>query len=205
MSALVLHEYPASGNCYKIRLTAAYLGLPVERRSYDILKGETRTPEFLRDVNPNGRIPVLQDGDRLLPESNAACYYLAEGSALVPDDRIDRAHLLQWMFWEQSAHEPNIATLRFWLRFVGLDALSEAQRMQIPGKRIAGLTALGLMDRHLDRHDWFVGGRFTIADIALFAYTHLSDEAGFDLAGYPAVVGWMERIMRMPAHIGPDD
>ena len=204
MSALVLHEYPASGNCYKIRLTAAYLGLALETRTYDILNGETRTPEFLRDVNPNGRIPVLQDGDRLLPESNAACFYLADGTELIPDDRFDRADMLHWMFWEQYNHEPNIATLRFWLRFVGLDALSAPQRMQITGKREAGLAALDLMDRHLANRKWLVADRLTVADICLFAYTHVADEADFDLEAYPAIVGWMERIMTMPGYVGMD-
>ena len=204
MSALVLHEYPASGNCYKIRLVAAYLGLPLERRSYDILKGETRTPEFLRDVNPNGRIPVLQDGERLLPESNAACFYLADGTDLIPDDRFNRADMLRWMFWEQYNHEPNIATLRFWLRFVGLDALTAAQRMQIAGKREAGLAALDLMDRYLADRKWLAAGRLTVADICLVAYTHVADEADFDLEAYPAIVGWMERIMTMPGFVGMD-
>ena len=132
MSAqLILHEYSASGNCYKIRLTAALLGLAIERREYDILKGETRTPEFLAHVNANGRIPVLQVGNRFLPESNAACFYLADGTRLVPDDRFDRADMLRWMFFEQYNHEPNIATLRFWLAYVGKANLSEAQLGQI--------------------------------------------------------------------------
>ena len=204
MSALVLHEYPASGNCYKIRLVAAYLGLPLERRSYDIMRDATRTPEFLRDVNPNGRIPVLQDGERLLPESNAACFYLADGTDLIPDDRFNRADMLRWMFWEQYNHEPNIATLRFWLRFVGLDALTAAQRMQIAGKREAGLAALDLMDRYLADRKWLAAGRLTVADICLFAYTHVADEADFDLEAYPAIVGWMERIMTMPGFVAMD-
>ena len=205
MSALILHEDPASGNCYKIRLTAAHLGLPLERRSYDIMKGETRTPEFLRDVNANGRIPVLQDGDRFLPESNAACFYLADGSALVPDDRFDRADMLRWMFWEQYNHEPNIATLRFWLRHVGLEALTAAQRMQITGKRETGLAALALMDDRLDNHPFLAADRFTVADICLFAYTHVADEADFDLEAFPAVIAWMERIMTMPGYVSMDE
>jgi glutathione S-transferase len=204
MSGLVLHEYPASGNCYKIRLVAAHLGLNLKRKSYDIAKGETRTPEFLRDVSANGRIPVLQDGDKLLPESNAACFYLAEGSALVPDDRFDRADMLRWMFWEQYNHEPNIATLRFWKQFVGLDALTEAQRMQIKAKREGGLAALNLMDDHLEKHEFLAAGHFTIADICLFAYTHVADEADFDLEAYPAIIAWMERIMLMPNHVALD-
>ncbi len=205
MSGLVLHEYPASGNCYKIRLVAAHLGLPLERRSYDIMKGETHTPEFLREVNPNGRIPVLQDGARLLAESNAACFYLADGSDLVPDDRFQRADMLHWMFWEQYNHEPNIATLRFWMRNVGLDALTEVQRMQIKNKREAGNAALNLMDDHLEKHRFLAADRFTIADICLFAYTHVADEADFDLKDYPAILAWMERIMTMPGHVRLED
>ena len=205
MSALILHEDPASGNCYKIRLTAAHLGLPLERRSYDIMRGETRTPEFLRNVNANGRVPVLQIGDRMLPESNAACFYLADGSYLVPDDRFDRADMLRWMFWEQYNHEPNIATLRFWLRYVGIEALTEAQRMQIATKREAGLAALALMDDRLEDHPFLVADRFTVADICLFAYTHVADEADFDLEAFPALVGWMERIMTMPGYVSLDE
>lgn len=205
MSAPILHEDPASGNCYKIRLTAAHLGLPLDRRTYDIMRQETRTPEFLRKVNPNGRIPVLQVGDRFLPESNAICLYLADGSELIPDDRFDRADMLHWMFWEQYNHEPNIATLRFWLRHVGLEALTAAQRMQITVKREAGMAALALMDDRLDDHPFLVADRLTVADICLFAYTHVADEADFDLEAYPAVVAWMERIMTMPGFVGMDE
>ena len=201
MSGLVLHEYPASGNCYKIRLVASHLGLPLTRKTYDIMKGETRTPEFLRDVNANGRIPVLQDGDRFLTESNAICFYLASGSDLIPDGTFDQSDMLRWMFWEQYSHEPNIATLRFWIRDVGLDSLTDAQRMQIAGKREAGLAALKLMDDHLDSRRWFAGDRFSLADICLFAYTHVADEANFDLEAYPDIVRWMERIMTMPGHV----
>src|SRR5688572_28724090 len=143
---LILHEHAQSGNCYKVRLTAALLGLPLERREYDIIAGETRTPEFLAAVNANGRIPVLQVGDRFIPESNAACFYLADGSALIPDDRFDRADMLRWMFFEQYNHEPNVATMRFWMAFVGADRLTDGQRAQIPAKRAAGEAALALMD-----------------------------------------------------------
>jgi len=205
MSGLILHEDPRSGNCYKIRLTAAHLKVPLERRSYDILKGETRTPEFLRDVNANGRIPVLQDGDRFLTESNAICFYLANGSKLIPDGHFDQADMLRWMFWEQYNHEPNIATLRFWIRMVGLDALADAQRMQISPKREAGLAALDLMDKHLAERKFFVADQFSLADICLFAYTHVADEANFDLEAYPEIVRWMERIMTMDAHVGLED
>jgi len=198
---LVLHEYSASGNCYKVRLTAALAGVTLERREYDIMKGETRTPEFLANVSSNGRIPVLQVGDRFIPESNAACFYVGEDSELVPADRTDRADMLHWMFWEQYHHEPNIATLRFWMRWVGLDRLTDNQRSQIPIKRKLGTEALQMMDAHLATRDWFVGNTMTLADICLFAYTHVADEADFDLALYPNVIEWMERIMTRPGHV----
>jgi len=205
LEALVLHEDPISANCYKIRLTAALLGLPLERRAYDIRKGETRTPEFLAAVNANGRIPVLQIGagksGRFLPESNAACWYLADGSALIPTDRFDRADMLRWMFFEQYSHEPNVATLRFWLAFVGEENLSEAQRAQIPAKRTAGESALRLMDEHLAQREWMVGDGVTLADIALFAYTHVCDAGGFKLADYPHVQAWLARIAALPGFV----
>jgi glutathione S-transferase len=199
---LILHEYSPSGNCYKIRLTAALLGIAIERREYDIAKGETRTPQFLAEVNANGRIPVLQVGDRFIPESNAACFYLADGSALVPDDRFDRADMLRWMFFEQYYHEPNVATLRFWLAFLGEEKLSDLQRSLVPGKREAGDSALRLMDEHLAGRDYFVGGRLSLADIALYAYTHVAGEGGFDLARYPAVGRWLERVAAEPGYVG---
>jgi len=201
---LVLHEYSASGNCYKVRLAAAHAGVPLERREYDIMKGETRTPEFLANVSANGRIPVLQAGDRFIPESNAACFYIGEGSSLVPGDKADRADMLHWMFWEQYHHEPNIATLRFWMRWVGVDRLTDQQRSQMPIKRKLGNEALQLMDRHLAGREWFVGDAMSLADICLFAYTHVADEADFDLALYPNVIEWLERIMTQPGHVPMD-
>jgi glutathione S-transferase len=201
MGPLTLHEYAESGNCYKVRLTASLLGLPLERREYDILKGETRTPDFLSRVNANGRIPVLQVGDRFIPESNAACFYLAEGSRLVPEERFDRADMLRWMFFEQYNHEPNVATLRFWIAFVGEERLSEAQRGQMAGKRAAGEAALALMDEHLAVQPFFVGGRLSLADIALYAYTHVAGAGGFDLSRYPAVSAWLARVAAEPAYL----
>jgi glutathione S-transferase len=201
----ILHEYTPSGNCYKIRLTAALLGVPIERREYDILRGETRTAGFLARVNANGRIPVLQIGDLFLPESNAACFYLAEGSPLVPADRFDRADMLRWMFWEQYNHEPNVATLRFWLAFVGKDGLSDLQKAQLPAKQAAGEAALKLMDGHLAAHDWFVGSSPTLADIALYAYTHVAEEGGgFRLADYPQVEAWLARVAALRDHVPID-
>ena len=204
MERLVLHEYSASGNCYKVRLTAALLGLRIERREYDIMKGETRTPDFLAGISANGRIPVLQIGDRFIPESNAACFYLAEGSALVPEDRFDRADMLRWMFFEQYNHEPNVATMRFWIAFVGEGRLTDAQRAQIPAKRSAGEAALKLMDAHLDARRFLVGERLSLADIALYAYTHVAEEGGFRLGDYPAVQAWLARIAATPGYVPMD-
>jgi glutathione S-transferase len=198
---LILHEYSQSGNCYKIRLTAALLGIAIERREYDIQKGETRTPQFLADVNPNGRIPVLQIGERFIPESNAACFFLADGTALVPEDRFDRADMLRWMFFEQYNHEPNVATLRFWLAFVGEERLSDLQRTLLPGKREAGEAALKLMDEHLAGRSFFVGDCLSLADIALYAYSHVADEGGFALSRYPEVGRWLERVAAEPGYL----
>ena len=201
MEKLILHEDARSGNCYKIRLTAALLGLPLERRNYDIMRGETRTPQFLAAVNANGRIPVLQAGTRFLPESNAACWYLAEGSALIPADRWDQADMLRWMFWEQYNHEPNIATLRFWLFFVGEANLTAIQRAQLPAKRAAGEDALEIIDDHLAERAWFVGDGPTLADVSLYAYTHVCEAGGFCLDGHPHVAAWLRRVAALPGFV----
>ena len=201
---LILHEYAPSGNCYKIRLTAALTGTAIERRGYDIMAGETRTPAFLANVNANGRIPVLQDGDRFLPESNAACFYLADGSALIPADPFDRADMLRWMFWEQYNHEPNIATVRFWMGWVGETNLDDLQRALLPGKRAAGLAALRLMDEHLGGREWFVGDAPSLADICLYAYTHVAEEGGFALSPFPAVQAWIARVAAIRGYIPID-
>jgi glutathione S-transferase len=206
--ALTLHEDPRSGNCYKIRLTAALLGLPLATRSYDIMRGETRTPEFLATVNANGRIPVLQIGEgaeaRFLPESNAACWYLAHDSALIPADRFAQADMLRWMFFEQYNHEPNVATLRFWLRFVGEANLSEQQRGQMMAKRMAGSAALELMDKHLAANAFFCGDAVTLADIALYPYTHVAEEGGFGLGDYPHIIAWIARVEALPGFVPMD-
>ena len=198
---LVLHEFAASGNCYKVRLTAALIGVHLERREYDITKGETRTPEFLKTVNANGRIPVLQVDHRCISESNAACYYIADGSILIPTERFDHADMLRWMFWEQYNHEPNIATLRFWMREVGVDSLTEVQRLQMPLKRQAGEAALKLMEEHLKGREWFTGTTMSLADICLFAYTHVASEADFQLPRYPHVAQWIERVKGQPRYL----
>ena len=201
MDKLTLHEDPRSGNCYKIALTAALLGLPLERKRYDIIQGETRTAEFLAKVNANGRIPVLQVGDKFLPESNAACYFLGEGSRLVPEDPFKRADMLRWMFFEQYHIEPNLGTLRFWLYYVGQANLSELQRMQLPAKRMEGQAALELMDRHLASRDWFVGDAASLADISLYAYTHVGEAGGFALGDHAHVCAWLDRVGELPGYV----
>lgn len=198
---LILHEDPRSGNCYKIKLTAALLRQPLHARQYDILKGETRTPDFIDKVNPHGRIPVLQVGDRFLPESNAACCYLADGSELIPQDRFAKAEMFRWMFFEQYSHEPNIATLRFWLAFVGEDKLTPEQQSQIMAKRLAGADALQLMDDHLAHQDWFVGGAASLADIVLYPYSHVAEAGGFRLQEYRNICAWITRVERLPGFI----
>ncbi len=198
---LILHEDPVSGNCYKIRLTAALLGTPLERKGYDIIKGETRTPDFLATVNPDGRIPVLQIGERFLPESNAACIWLAEGSPLIPDDHFARANMFRWMFWEQYSHEPAIAVLRFWTAFRGLDTLSPIEHELLPVKRASGVAALRLMERQLAQTPFLAGEAASLADICLYPYTHVAGEGGFDLAAYPAIRSWFKRIEALPGFV----
>lgn len=195
---LKLLDDPISGNGYKVRLLLAFLDTPYEYKAVDILKSETRTPAFLA-VNPNGRIPVLiLDDGTALPESNAILNYLAAGTPWLPADRLHHAQVLQWMFWEQYSHEPNIATLRFWHHLPELD---DAQKAMIPGKRANGTAALKLMDGHLSEHDWFVAGVPTIADIALFAYTHVAGDGGFELADYPSVRKWIARVEGLPGFV----
>jgi glutathione S-transferase len=201
--SLILHEFAASGNCYKIRLLLAHLGQPYARREYDILKGETRTPAFLANINSNGRIPVLQDGDAFLPESNAILWYLAEGTGFLPADKMGRAQVLQWLFFEQYNHEPNIATLRYWLTYGGgMEKLSDWQKASVPVKQAGGEAALAVMEDHLRHHDWFVGSHYSIADIALYAYTHVAEDGGaFSLSNYPAINRWLARVAEQKGHV----
>lgn len=195
---LRLYDNHLSGNGYKPRLLLAHLGRACERIEVDILKGETRTPEFLAK-NPDGRIPVLEIEDgTCIAESNAILFYLAEGSRFLPSDRLARALALQWMFFEQYSHEPFIAVARHWIQHI---EMTEAQRAQLPDRQAGGRAALAVMERHLGRADWFGGDAMNIADIALYAYTHVADEGGFDLAGYPAVGAWLGRVAAEPGHI----
>ncbi len=193
-----LYDFLPSGNGYKIRLLLHQLAIPYELVQVDITRGETRTPEFLAK-NPNGRIPLieLEDG-RLLAESGAILFYFAEGTRFLPADRWERAQVLQWMFFEQYSHEPYVAVARAWLHLFGMD---EERKRQLPQKQKLGYDALGVMERHLREREYFVGGGPSIADIALYAYTHVADEGGFELARFPAVLRWLERIRSLPGHV----
>jgi glutathione S-transferase len=196
----ILHQMQVSGNCYKVRLAARQCSIAISLKDYGLLDGSTRTAAYLAK-NPNGRVPLLEFEDgRLLAESGAILWYLAENTPLAPADRWGRAEALQWMFFEQYSHEPYIAVARFWLAFAPRDLLEEKRHL-VPEWHAKGNVALGVMETHLARHDWFAGGRYSIADIALYGYTHCAAEGGFDLAGYPAVNAWLQRVSGEPAHI----
>jgi glutathione S-transferase len=178
----------ASGNCHKVRMALDILGEPYEWREIDVVKGETRTPQFLA-MNPNGKVPLLViDDGTCLPESNAILWYLGEGTPLVPADRLDRARALQWMFFEQYSHEPAIAVARFIRCF-----LKKTDDARLPELKRKGDAALAVMERHLSSHDYFAGEQLSVADLALFAYTHKAADGGFDLGRYPAVDRWLAR------------
>lgn len=187
-----------SGNCYKLKLVACQLDIPYDWREIDILAGATRTREFLA-LNPNGKVPimVLPDG-RVVTESNAILSYLAEGSVLAGQDRFERATILSWLCFEQYSHEPYIATSRFILRYLGNPV---ERRAELGAKRAGGEKALAVMNRHLADHDFFANDRYSIADIALYAYTHVADEGGFDVAPYEHVVTWLERVAEQPGYV----
>ena len=192
---LTLYDFMGSGNGYKVRLLLAQLGIPYELVECDILKGETRTPEFLAK-NPNGRIPTLQLEDgTCLAESGAILWYLAEGTKFVPEYRLERAQTLQWMFFEQNIHEPNVAGARFLTMYL---QLPDPRRADLDRIRKLGYDALGVMESHLAHHRYFVGERYSIADIALYAYTHVAPEGGFDLARFPSIRHWIDRVKTQP-------
>jgi glutathione S-transferase len=193
-----LYDFLPSGNSYKVRLLMTQMGMPFERINVNILQGETRTVEFL-SKNPNGKIPVLEvDNGEYLAESNAILVYLSEGTEFLPYDRFLRAQVLQWLFFEQYSHEPFIATSRFWISILGK---AEEYQTEIEKKREPGYAALKVMENHLSNHQFFVGERYTIADIALFAYTHVADEGGFDLSNFPCIQAWIERVKSQPRYI----
>lgn len=193
-----LYDFHDSANGYKVSLLLAILGIDYEYVEKDITRGETRTPEFLK-INPNGRIPVLElDDGTCLAESDAILYYLADGTPWWPDDRLERARVLQWMFFEQYTHEPAVAVARYILRHTPPD---HPRRVELPAKQEAGRQAIGVMEGHLKDRNWFVGERPTIADIALFAYTHVADQGGVALDPFPAVNAWLDRVRAVPGFV----
>ncbi len=195
-----LYDSMISGNGYKVRLLMTQLGLDFEYLDLDLFKGETRTADFLA-LNPNGRIPTLQLPDgHCLAESDAILFYLAQGTPYWPSDRVEQAETLQWMFFEQYSHEPYIAVLRAWIA-EGLGGQTPEEQAEIPRRRAKGYQALDVMEGHLKDRSFFVGERYGLADIALYAYTHVADAGGFDLSGYPAVSAWLARVSAQPRHI----
>lgn len=188
-----------SGNCYKLQLLCAQLGVEYVWHEVDIMAAETRTPEYLA-MNPNGKVPLIAlDNGRYLSESNAILAYLADGSGLGGDDRFARANILQWMFFEQYSHEPYIATARFVVQYLGNPPERQEDLTQ---KREAGYKALDIMEQHLFLHDFFANDAYSIADIALFAYTHVAHEGGFDLSGCPKIGEWLDRVRDVPGFTG---
>lgn len=196
---MLLYDNPASGNCYKVRLLLARLGLDYERRELDVVDRSNRK-DVLGDLNPGLRVPtlVLDDG-RPLGESGAILWYLADGGELVPSDPYERAQVLQWMFFEQYSHEPYVAVARFWLtKGIEVDPETLAERQRV------GYLAFDAMEGHLAGRSYLVGERYSIADIALYAYTHVADEGGFDLASFPAIRAWLDRVAAQPGHVTID-
>lgn len=195
---LTLYDSAISGNAYKVRLLLHQLGFAVKRIEMNVDDGSTRTPDFLK-VNRNGKVPaiVLADGTAL-SESDAILYYFADGTPFWPDSKLDRARALQWMFFEQYNHEPSIAVVRHWVAHLGRTPANEPQ---LPAKIAAGYRALDVMEDHLGHHDFFVGKNYSVADIALYAYTHVADEGGFDLGRYPGITSWLARVASQPRHI----
>jgi glutathione S-transferase len=193
-----LFDYLDSGNGYKVRLLLAQLGIDYRWTELDIDAGATRTPEFLRR-NPNGRIPTLElDDGTNLAESNAILWYLAEGTPFVPGDRLGRAQTLQWLFFEQYSHEPFVATPRYIVKHL---PPNHARRAELPERLAKGRAALAVMDEHLESRGFFVAERYTIADVALYAYTHVAHEGGHDLAPYPNVRAWLARVAAQPGNV----
>jgi glutathione S-transferase len=197
-----LYSMQRSGNSYKARLALAMLGVPYRLIEVDILRGETRTPDFLRK-NPSGQVPLLEVAPgRFIAESNAILWYIASHTPLAPDDGIDRAEALQWMFFEQHALEPNIGSAYFWLSLVRGGRELHANSIEDWMER--GHRALQLMDNHLKTRDWFAAGHFTVADIALYAYTHLAEQCDFELDAFPSVKLWLDRVSRRPGFVAMD-
>lgn len=193
-----LYDFSPSGNSYKVRLLLNQLEIPFERVEVDIVKRETRTPEFLAK-NANGRIPLLEiEPGKFLAESNAILFYLSHNTEYFPQDSWQQAQVMQWLFFEQFSHEPHLATSRYWISILGK---AEEYQEELANKQKLGYAALKVIEKHLSKHDFFVGNKYTIADIGLFAYTHVADEGNFDLTRFPAILAWIERVKARPKYI----
>jgi glutathione S-transferase len=194
---MLLYNSQVSGNCYKVRLILAHLGIAFEREELSVVDRSNR-PELLGGLNPALRVPtiVLDDG-RAIAESNAIIWYFATNTPYLPDDEFERAQVLQWLFFEQYDHEPYLAVVRFWVRY----SASPPPQAEIDARRAAGYRTLDALERHLADREFLVGGRYSIADIALYAYTHVAPEGGFELDGYPAIRAWLDRVAGQPGHV----
>lgn len=194
---MLLYNSQVSGNCYKVRLLLAHLGVPYDRREVDVVDRSNRA-ELLGLLNPALRVPtIILDDGRPLAESNAILFYFATGTPYLPDDRYEVGQVLQWLFFEQYNHEPNIAVVRFWVEYSG----SPPPQAEVLARRRAGYAALDAMESHLTDRDFLLGERFSIADISLYAYTHVAPEGGFDLSGYRSIVAWLARVAQQPGHV----
>ena len=197
---MLLYNSAPSGNCYKVRLLLAHLGIPYERRELSVADRSNR-PAVLGALNPALRVPtiVLDDG-RSLAESNAILWYFGDGTKYVPTDRYERAQVLQWQFFEQYDHEPNIAVARNWLHCKG----GEIDRVALAARQAGGYRALDAMEKHLTGRQFLVGSRYSLADISLYAYTHVAGEGDFELKRYPAITAWLARVAAQPGHVTID-
>jgi glutathione S-transferase len=197
---ILLYDNAVSGNCYKVRLLLSHLKIPYERRELSVTDRSNR-PQVLGALNPSLRVPtiVLEDG-RPLGESNAILWHFGDGTRYAPEDRYERSQVLQWQFFEQYEHEPNIAVARFWLHYSGGDV----DKAALEKRQAGGYRALDAMEKHLAKKTFFVGERYSLADITMYAYTHVADEGGFDLGRYPGVRAWIERVASQPGHVKID-
>jgi glutathione S-transferase len=201
MAMLTVYSNQGSGNCYKVRLLLTQAGEPFRTVDVDVVAGEQRTPDFLAR-NPIGKVPILEFPDgTTLPESGAILYHFSQDTPLWPAERLQQSQVLQWMFFEQYSHEPNIAVARYWCHYLKAE---DDYKEQLVGKRQNGDRALGVMDHHLSAHRFFVAENYSIADIALYAYTHVAHEGGFDLSRFPHIQAWLGRVKEQPGHITMD-
>jgi glutathione S-transferase len=193
-----LYQFHPSGNCYKVRLLLHQLGIPFEAVETNIEGGATRTPEF-KAKNPIARVPTVElEPGTFLAESNAILWYFAEGTPFIPTDKLERARMLQWMFFEQYNHEPYVAVARSWISFFGIPPGKERELEERIQK---GYAALDVMEGELKKRPFFAGDRYSLADISLYAYTHVADEGRFDLSRYPTIRAWFERVQAQPRHL----